>query len=72
VLDRPVKGVVCYLFPSVLSHGVVGASRELLIVSDRFGAVVLGVGLVDRSRHEIVVSARYNSNGALSSFLKLT
>ena len=43
VLYRPLKGVVCYLLPSVLSHRVVRASRELLIVSDRFGAVVLGV-----------------------------
>jgi hypothetical protein len=43
VLYRPLKGVVCYLLPSVLPHGVVGASRELLIVCDRVGAVVLGV-----------------------------
>src|SRR5829696_1466906 len=36
------------------------ASRELLIVRDRAGvAVVLGVRLVDRWRHEVVFSTRY-------------
>src|SRR5215204_1719434 len=60
VLYRPLKGVVCYLLPSVLPHRVVRASRELLIVSDRAGvAVVLGVRLVDRWRHEVVFSTRY-------------
>jgi hypothetical protein len=38
----------------------VRASSELLIVSDRVGvAVVLGVRLVDRWRHEVVFSTRY-------------
>src|SRR5215207_4610381 len=60
VLYRPLKGVVCYLLPSVLPHRVVRASRELLIVSDRVGvAVVLGVRLVDRWRHEVVFCTRY-------------
>jgi hypothetical protein len=60
VLYRPLKGVVCYLLASLLPHRVVRASRELLIVSDRVGvAVVLGVRLVDRWRHEVVFSARY-------------
>src|SRR5215203_5618009 len=60
VLYRPLKGVVCYLLPSVLPHRVVRASSELLIVSDRVGvAVVLGVRLVDRWRHEVVFSTRY-------------
>ena len=59
MLYRPLKGVVCYLLPSVLSHGVVRTSRELLVVSDRLGvAVVLGVRLVDRWRHEVVFSTR--------------
>src|SRR5688572_6073150 len=60
VLYRPLKGVVCYLLPSVLPHRVVRAFRELLIVSDRVGvAVVLGVRLVDSWRHEVVFSTRY-------------
>src|SRR5215204_4811691 len=64
VLYRPLKGVVCYLLPSVLPHRVVRASRELLIVSDRVGvAVVLGVRLVDRWRHEVVFSTRYEQQG---------
>jgi hypothetical protein len=60
VLYRPVKGVVCYLLPSVLPHRVVGAIKELPILSDRLGvAVVPDVGLVDRWRHEVVFSTRY-------------
>ena len=58
VLHRPVEGVVCYLLPSVLADRV-AASGELLIVSGRVGAVVLGVRLVDRWRHEVVFSTRY-------------
>ena len=60
VLYRPLKGVVCYLLPSVLSHCVVRASRELLIFSDRVVvAVVPDIRLVDRWRHEVVFSTRY-------------
>src|SRR5688572_19283166 len=60
VLYRPLKGVVCYLLPSVLPHRVVRAAFELLVVCNGLGvAVVLDVRLVDRWRHEVVVAPRY-------------
>src|SRR5215208_4431701 len=60
VLYSPLKGVVCYLLPSILPHRVVRASRELLVVCNGAGvAVVLGVRLVDRWRHEVVLPTRY-------------
>ena len=44
VRHGPLEGVVCDLLPAVLPDGVVGASRELLVVRDRLGvAVVLDV-----------------------------
>jgi predicted ester cyclase len=44
VLGGPLKRVVSDLLPAVLAHRVVGASRELLVVSDGLGvAVVLDV-----------------------------
>src|SRR5215207_10532955 len=56
----PLKGVVSDLLPAILPYRVVRASRELLVVCDRAGvAVVLGVRLVDRWRHEVVFSTRY-------------
>src|SRR4029450_2902337 len=60
VLYRPLERVVSDLLPSILPYRVVRASRELLVVSDRVGvAVVLGVRLVDRWRHEVVLPTRY-------------
>ena len=56
----PLKGVVCYLLPAVLSYGVVGAPWELLVVCYGLGvAVVLDVRLVDRGWHEVVIASRY-------------
>src|SRR5215207_8879468 len=56
----PLKGVVSYLLPAILPHRVVRASRELLVVCNGVGvAVVLGVRLVDRWRHEVVLPTRY-------------
>src|SRR5215212_6534918 len=61
VLDGPLEGVVGDLLPAGLAHGEVGAALELLVVGDRFGApIVLGVGLVDRRRHDVVLAARDN------------
>src|SRR5215208_3371163 len=64
VLYSPLKGVVCYLLPSILAYRVVRASRELLVVCNGVGvAVVLGVRLVDRWRHEVVLPTRYEQQG---------
>src|SRR5215216_5307673 len=60
VLGGPLKRVVGDLLPTILSEAVVGAPRELLVVGYGLGvAVVLGIGLVDRRRHEVVVAPRY-------------
>src|SRR5215204_3183217 len=64
MLRGPLKGVVCDLLPAVLSHRVVRASRELLVVRYGLGvAVVLGVRLVDSWRHEVVLPTRYEKQG---------
>src|SRR5215213_684850 len=64
VLYRPLEGVVCYLLPAVLPHREVRPSRELLVVRDALDvAVVLGVGLVDRWRHDVVLAPRYEQQG---------
>src|SRR5215217_4092048 len=58
VLGGPLKRVVGDLLPTILSEGVVGAPRELLVVCDGLGVtVVLGVGLLDRRRLEVVLPA---------------
>src|ERR671920_172930 len=61
VFYGPRKGVVGYLLPALAPyHAVVGAAFELLVVRYRLGVtVVLGVGLVDRRRHDVVLAARY-------------
>src|SRR5918998_438266 len=61
VLGGPRKRVVCHLFPPLAPyHTVVGASFELLVVRYRLCmAVVLGVGLAYRWRHDVVLAARY-------------
>src|SRR5215208_1856952 len=60
VLYRPLESVVCYLLPSVLPHREVRPSRELLVVRNALDvAVVLDVRLVDRWRHQVVLSTRY-------------
>src|SRR5919112_5789610 len=61
VLGGPRKCVVCDLFPALApDHAVVGASFKLLVVGYRLGvAVVLGVGLAYRRRHDVVLAARY-------------
>src|SRR5919107_765497 len=61
VFYGPRKGVVGYLLPALAPYNaVVGAAFELLVVGYRPGvAVVLGVGLVDRRRHDVVLAARY-------------
>ena len=47
VLGCQLKGIVNDIVPSLLSQRVVGASRELLVLSKRLGvAVVVRVGLV--------------------------
>ena len=64
MLFGPLKGVVSDLLPAVLAHRVVGAAGELLVVGDALGvAVVLGVRLVDRWRHQVVFSTRYEQQG---------
>src|SRR5918995_4338689 len=64
MLYRPLKGVVCYLLPAFLPHRVVRTSCELLVVCNALDvAVVLGVRLVDRWRHEVVFSTRYEQQG---------
>src|SRR5687768_11559315 len=60
VLFGPLKRVVSDLLPAGLAQRVVGAAGELLVVCDALGvAVVLSVRLVDRWRHQVVFSARY-------------
>src|SRR5919112_6274322 len=61
VLCGPRKCVVGDLLPALAPyHAVVGAALELLVVCYRLGvAVVLGVGLVYRRRHDVVLAARY-------------
>src|ERR687893_3263043 len=61
VLGGPRKRVVCHLLPALAPyHAVVGAAFELLVVRYRLGmAVVLGVGLAYRWRHDVVLAARY-------------
>src|SRR3712207_2980270 len=60
VIYGPLKRIVCYLLPSVLTHGVVRTSRELLVVCNGLDvAVVLDVRLVDRRRHDVVLAPRY-------------
>src|SRR5918997_6763574 len=61
VLGGPRKRVVCHLFPPLAPyHTVVGASFELLVVCYRLGVtVVLGVRLLDRRRHDVILAARY-------------
>src|ERR687883_1210946 len=52
------------LLPAILAYRVVRASRELLVVCDSVGvAVVLSVRLVDRWRHQVVFSTRYEQQG---------
>src|ERR671912_95287 len=64
VLYRPLKGVICYLLPSVLPHREVRASFELLVVCNGLGvAVVLDIRLVDRWRHDVVLAPRYEQQG---------
>src|SRR5918997_7013531 len=64
VLYRPLEGVVCNLLPAVLPHREVRAARELLVLRNGLNvAVVLDVGLVDRWRHQVVFSARYEQQG---------
>src|SRR5829696_4671853 len=64
VLYRPLKGVVCYLLPSVLPNREVRAARELLVLCNGLDvAVVLDVRLVDRWRHDVVFSTRYEQQG---------
>src|SRR5215204_32207 len=64
VLYRPLKGVVCYLLPSVLPNREVRAARELLVLCNGLDvAVVLGVRLVDRWRHDVVLAPRYEEQG---------
>src|SRR3954468_2934941 len=60
----PLKGVVCDLLPAILAYRVVRASRELLVVCDGVGvAVVLSVRPVERWRHQVVFSTRYEQQG---------
>src|ERR687889_2133575 len=61
VLYGPLEGVVGHLLPALAPyHAVVGAAFELLVVRYRLGvAVVLGVRLVYRRRHDVVLAARY-------------
>src|SRR5919112_2288671 len=61
VIYGPRKGVVRHLLPALAPyHAVVGAAFELLVVRYRLGvAVVLGVRLVYRRRHDVVLAARY-------------
>src|SRR5829696_3728503 len=60
----PLKGVVSDLLPAILAYRVVRPSRELLVVCDGVGvAVVLSVRLVDRWRHQVVFSTRYEQQG---------
>ena len=64
VLFGPLKRVVSDLLPAVLAQRVVRAAGELLVVCDALGvAVVLGVRLVDRWRHQVVLSTRYEQQG---------
>src|ERR671920_2122378 len=65
VIYGPRKGVVRHLLPALAPyHAVVGASFELLVVRYRLGvAVMLGVGLVYRGRHDVVLAARYEQQG---------
>src|ERR671912_1659667 len=64
VIYGPLERIVGYLLPSVLTHRVVRAARELLVVCNALDvAVVLGVRLVDRWRHEVVFSTRYEQQG---------
>src|SRR5919112_2989286 len=61
VLYGPLEGVVGHLLPALATyHAVVGATFELLVVRYRLGVtVVLGVRLLDRRRHDVVLAARY-------------
>src|SRR5215211_7349099 len=60
VLFGPHKRVVSDLLPAVLAHRVMRSFGELLVVCDALGvAVVLSVRLVDRWRHQVVFSTRY-------------
>src|SRR5919112_2531192 len=61
VIYGPREGVVRHLLPALApDHAVVGATFELLVVRYRLGvAVVLGVGLDYRGRHDVVLAARY-------------
>ena len=64
MLGSPLKRVVGDLLPAILPDCVVRASRELLVVCDGVGvAVVLSVRLVDRWRHQVVFSTRYEQQG---------
>src|SRR5918995_4274361 len=61
VLYGPLKRVVCDLLPALSpDHAVVRTPLELLVVCWAVGvAVVLGVGLVHRRRHDVVLAAPY-------------
>ena len=60
MLGGPIEGVVSDLLPAILPKYEVLAARELFIVCDGLGVtVVLDVRLVDRWRHEVVFSTRY-------------
>ena len=62
--DDAIEGLDATGTATVLSDGVVGASRELLVVGDRLGvAVVLGVRPVHRGRHDVVVAPRQEQQG---------
>src|SRR5919112_6454196 len=61
VLYGPLQRVVCDLLPAFSAdHAVVRTSLELLVVGGALGvAVVLGVGLIDRGRHDVVLASPY-------------
>src|ERR671916_756088 len=65
VLSGPIEGVVGYLFPALApDHAVVRTPLELLVVRDGLDVpVVLGVRLLDRRRHDVVLAARYEQQG---------
>src|SRR3712207_4484002 len=64
VLFGPLQGVISDLLPAVLTQRVVRAPRELLVVCYGLGVtVVLDVGLVDRRRHQVVLSTRNEEQG---------
>src|SRR5215217_1075399 len=64
VLSCPLERVVGDFLPAVLPDDVVGAAGELLVVGYALGvAVVLGVGLIDSGRHDVVFAPRYEEQG---------